>query len=386
MSKSSNKIDVIIDQVISQIECDDYRGYDPYDTLNSPIFKHLGKWGRVLATQIQKRNPVNIRPLIGIKKEINPKGIGLILEAYSKLYRINPSAELRDKCENLFSILKTTQCNTASNVCWGYNFDWTSPKKTMPRNYPNVVVTSFIIQGIQAFADTFNDSSAYTMINGASNYVLNNLYISKTDPGKCISYSGIEPDYCYNASLLAAEILAINYAHNNNADSKEIIISALEFVLSKQKRNGCWYYSYNPTNGSERKQVDFHQGYILNSLKKISELINYTSPQLENSLEQGLNFYKKNQFDKKGKSLWRLPKTWPVDIHNQAQGITTFVLFADFQMAETIVDWTIENMYTGDGSFYYKKYPLYSIKTTFTRWSQAWMLLSCVNYKLSQSA
>ena len=58
---------------------ENYKGYDPYDTLTSYIpFKILGKWPSAIATQIQKRNPVNIRPLLGIRKGINPKAFGLI--------------------------------------------------------------------------------------------------------------------------------------------------------------------------------------------------------------------------------------------------------------------------------------------------------------------
>ena len=65
-------------QLQTYIESQAFKGYDPYDTLNSPLpFHCLGKWGPVLAIQFQKRNPFNIRKLLGIKKEYNPKAIGL---------------------------------------------------------------------------------------------------------------------------------------------------------------------------------------------------------------------------------------------------------------------------------------------------------------------
>ena len=56
----------------SYIESESHKGYDPYDTLNSCIpFHFFGKWPGIFATQLQKRNPINIRPILGIKKEIN---------------------------------------------------------------------------------------------------------------------------------------------------------------------------------------------------------------------------------------------------------------------------------------------------------------------------
>ena len=67
------------DKLEGYIKRENYQGYDPYDTLNSYIpFKYLGKWPSAIATQIQKRNPFNIRPFLGIKKGINPKAFGFI--------------------------------------------------------------------------------------------------------------------------------------------------------------------------------------------------------------------------------------------------------------------------------------------------------------------
>ena len=60
------------------IEKEQFKGYDPYDILNSNIkFNSFGNWCSVIATQLQKRNPINLRPYIGIKKEVNPKAFGL---------------------------------------------------------------------------------------------------------------------------------------------------------------------------------------------------------------------------------------------------------------------------------------------------------------------
>jgi len=47
-----------LDKLQAYIECEQFKGYDPYDTLNSPVpFKYFGKLIPVLALQFQKRNP-----------------------------------------------------------------------------------------------------------------------------------------------------------------------------------------------------------------------------------------------------------------------------------------------------------------------------------------
>ncbi len=99
------------------------------------------------------------------------------------------------------------------------------------------------------------------------------------------------------------------------------------------------------------------------------------------ALKLGTDYYFNKQFRKNGQSIFRVPKVYPVEIHNQAQGIITFCRlsylsenYADF--AATIAKWTIQNMQSNKGSFFYKKYPFYTIKTPFMRWSNAWMLLA----------
>ena len=56
----------------------------PYDGLNSTIFRRLpyisGKrLPRLAWIQFMKRSPFNLRPVLGVKKEHNPKGLGLFL-------------------------------------------------------------------------------------------------------------------------------------------------------------------------------------------------------------------------------------------------------------------------------------------------------------------
>jgi len=102
---------------------------------------------------------------------------------------------------------------------------------------------------------------------------------------------------------------------------------------------------------------------------------------ITDAIEKGLSFYKKKQFLPSGQSLWRLPKKWPVEIHNQAQGIITFSLLESYHpdysaFAKTIAHWTIHNMQDPSGFFYYRKYPWFTNKIPFIRWSQAWMLLA----------
>ena len=359
-----------------------YKGYDPYDTLNSPFnFRIFGKWGPALAIQIQKRNPVNIRPLLGIKKGFNPKGMGLFLKAYSMLYQKTGEKKYLEKADWLLNWLDTNYSEGYSGKCWGYNFDWASPGSYLPAYTPSVVVTSFVVDGIFEYFKVTQNELAKELINEAARYIISDIPVTELPEGISYSYTHLSKGCCYNASLLAAEILAKSDFVNGLNNYRDQIKRSVDFVLSKQKPTGEWWYSYDPENGTERKQIDFHQGFVLVSLANLVELSIGPDAPLENAIRKGLDYYRAEQFYDNGRSLWRIPKKWPVEIHNQAQGIITFSRLKSFDssygsFAETIAQWTIDNMQSPKGYFYYRSTPLFMNKIPYMRWSQAWMFLA----------
>lgn len=367
----------------SYIESENFSGYDPYDTLNSFIpFHKLGKWPPVIAIQIQKRNPINIRPLLGIKKERNPKAIGLLLQAYSKLYQTNPKPEYKQVANELFQWLTDNYTKGYAGYCWGYNFPWASSEKYLPAYSPTAVVTGFVCRGIYEYSKISDNPKISQLINSASEFILNNLHTFEHENTCCISYTTLQPDCCYNASLLAAEVLLYDVLLNKNQKHLPIIDKACQFVINRQHNNGVWNYSWNPNTNAERVQIDFHQGYIIESLAIVNQLLK--SATIDQAIKQGLAYYS-SQFDDIGRAYYRIPKKFPVEIHNQAQGIITFSKLAYLHpnnkaLATSIAAYTIKNMQHKQGYFYYKQYRHYTIKTPFMRWSQAWMFLALTHF------
>ena len=369
-------------QLQTYCESENFIGYDPYDTLNSFInFKMFGKWGGPIAIQIQKRNPINIRPLIGVKKGTNPKAIGLFLKSYSLLYNKTRETQYLKKAEWFFNWLNTNYSGGYSGKCWGYNFDWANPNDYTSASTPSVVVTSFVVDGLFEYYKATKNNNAKEAIISASKYILQDIPITNFEEGICFSYTSLSKDCCYNASLLAAEVLAKTDYINNSLSNERIIEQAINFVLAKQHENGEWWYSYNPETNNERKQIDFHQGFILTSLFNLNNLRKKPDKRVVEAIKKGLHYYKNYQFFPSGRSLWRIPKKWPIEIHNQSQGIITFSKLKEFdqdqnKFEETIAHWTIRNMQSKNGFFYYRKTPLFTNKISYMRWSQAWMFLA----------
>lgn len=368
--------------LLRYIEKEEFRGYDPYDTLNSWVpFGWLGKWGKPIGIQIQKRNPINIRPLIGIKKDYNPKAIGLLLHTYSLMYEQEPTEEIKGKIDFLFNWLLENRTVGFKHFCWGYNFDWASSEKLLKAFSPTIVVSVFIAKGIIAYYEALNDPKALEVLISIGDFIQEDLAQSVDESGICFSYSTIEEDCCYNASMLGSELFAFLYQETKIEKYKSLAIRSTNFVVDKQKADGKWNYSIKLDSGKERSQIDFHQGYVLDSIGYVMKYIPSTKSQYIPYFKKGLEYYQKNQFLPNGQSLYRSPAKWPVEIHNQAQGIVSFARWADFDdsylnQAKKIAAYSIENMLSTKGFFYYKKYPMLTIKIPFMRWSEAWMLLA----------
>lgn len=372
----------------SYCEQKDFLGYDPYDVLKSPLkLEKWGKWPGILAIQLFKRNPVNLRPLIGIKKGKNPKALGLFLHAYSQL---PASKENEGICRELFNYLLQIRNRNYSGLCWGYNFPWASPEKFLPENSPTSVVNGFIARGIFAYYEKYNDPQAVEALKQILIFTEEHLHHTTLPNGIAISYSTVKPDFCYNASLLGAEIYAFNYHIEKKEEYRKLALEAVEAVLKKQKREGYWKYSCNLKTRSERNQIDFHQGYVIDSIQLIKQYCEVSENDWEDAVKQGIDFYYNEQFLENGQALFRLPKKFPADIHQQAQGILTAIRYYKagggrifLEKSLQIAVFTINNMQQKSGAFSYRKHQLFTDKTVYMRWGQAWMYLALTELSLA---
>ena len=366
------------------VESCSFKGCDPYDALMGwSDFRLLGKWAPAVLVQLHKRNPLNFRPLMGIPKMRNAKAMGLFLSAYGLMDDENARIQQRE----IFDWLCENQSPEGG---WGYPFHWANPEKFLPAGTPSAVVTGFVSKGIYDYFSFTHDTRAVERLDKASQFVTSRLPRTETADGLCFSYTAARRDCCYNASLLAAEVLARLHAVQPDEQLCDLVKRAVDFVVAHQHADGHWNYSLDLKTGMEREQIDFHQGFILDSLHSLIQLCKLETSEYQSALIKGMMFYREQQFFPDGRSKWRLPHIWPVDIHHQAQGIITLsklkYLREDYlSFAHTIAKWTIEHMQDRRGFFYYQKHRWYTNRIPYMRWSQAWMMLALATLQSASS-
>ena len=114
----------------SYCEAQNFAGWDPYDGLNSKVFRALPfkHWDLARLAWIQgfKRSPINFRKLLLVPKEHNAKGIGLFLTGYCNIYKaqaqsgqttFGTQAEIFDKINYLAELLLSLQSKGYFGAC-----------------------------------------------------------------------------------------------------------------------------------------------------------------------------------------------------------------------------------------------------------------------------
>ena len=99
-------------RVLAHAEQANFAGYSKFDALNSPRLKQLSMNSSLLRfvfTQSVMRAPWNVRPLLGVRRSINPKGMALFAMAYLEWYRRTGSETARERAVDCLDWLARKQ-------------------------------------------------------------------------------------------------------------------------------------------------------------------------------------------------------------------------------------------------------------------------------------
>lgn len=371
-------------------EKEDFAGWDPYDGLNSKLFKALPLVGRsavarLVWIQLFKRCPVNLRPLLGVAKGHNAKGIGLFLAGYCRLYRsvgrdeslaatLDTPDRLMVQIRRLADLLLEMRSPSASGSAWGYNFPWQCRREFLfPDGEPTVVATYFCAMALFDAFELTGDVRYRDTALSAADFVKKDLRRTPCGPGVILSYSRMPGnDTIYNASLLGSALLARCYSYDGNADSLNLARESMDACCAMQASDGSWTYGVKPVTS----WIDsFHTGY---NLMAVSQYMRYSGEKgYEDALSRGLRFYLDNFFMADGSPKYYHNRQYPIDIHCPGQLAVTLSELDEIEsnrpLLERVMTWTVDNMQSPDGYFYYQKKQGISSKISYMRWSNAFM-------------
>lgn len=375
----------VYDALFDYCAAEKFAGYDPFDGLRSRIFqasplKYLAP-ARLAWLQMVKRSARNLRPALKIEKGTNPKGIALFtlaeLSRFRATYQPTHAANAKNFLKKL-DALKISIQNPKSEIqnpktAFGYNFDWQSRAFFVPEGTPTIVPTAFAAQAFLEAFELFGDEEYLETARQICAFITEDLNrIGESRDEICFSYTPIDKNVIFNASLLAGEVLAKTGAILADENYLELARKTANFVIKRQREDGAWAY------GAKLKFVwvdNFHTAYVLLSLFRLQKLI--PGFRCDETIRKGLNYWLENFFLDDGTPKYYDKETFPVDIHSASAAIVALCELNEtdarcLPLAEKVAAWTVQNLRDASGYFYYQKRKEKLVKTSFIRWSNAW--------------
>jgi hypothetical protein len=377
---SRDRCEVPLRKLLSYCRKNDWAGFDPYDALNSRVYARMpfvdNRVCRIAFTQVMKRLPVNLRPLLMVKKEQNPKAMALFLTALIKLSKLGMLGQ-EDLAGVMVERLVALRSPGIPYWCWGYSFPWQGRTVLVPKGAPNLVSTTFVANALLDAYEKGNDPRCLDMAVNAAEYILNELFW--TEGGSVAGFSYPLPSLrsrVHNANFLGAALFCRVYRHSGEKKFLDPALAVAGYSAAKQHGNGSWEYSESATH---RWVDNFHTGYNLCALRSIGRYAQ--TSEFDENIRRGLEFYRAHFFMEDGAPKYFHNRAYPIDIHSVAQSIITLLQLRDLNennvdLACSVFGWAMDNMWDEKGYFYYQVLPFFKNRISYMRWSQAWMLLA----------
>lgn len=377
MSAEQSRISESNARLLAWLEAQNYRGYDPYDALNSPLLRMPSRrnlFVGVAFTQLVRRLPFNLRPLLGIAPDYNPKGMGLFLASFVRRYAALREPQDLERAHFFAHWLRDHAATDYQGIGWGYPFDWANRNRIVRQGTPTIVNTAFIAQALLDYAQTCNATWAFEVARRACDFILYDLNRYTDVEGICFSYSPRDSRYVHNANLLGAALLARVGTQTGERELIETAKRAVHFTVEAQEADGRWRYGLSARDG----WVDnFHTGFVLAALADVIDALG--CQEWESALSRGYRYWQSNFFREDGAPKYYNHSVYPIDVHCVAQAVLVWLRMRtrdhEAGLAATrTLKWGIEHFQDKSGYFYYQLTPLYKNRIPYIRWSNAWML------------
>jgi rhamnogalacturonyl hydrolase YesR len=367
-----------ISRLCNWVEAHKYQGYEIVDGLNARFVRPLTFETKLLRTVLQqglRRFPINLRPILGVRKSHCSQAMGYFARGFVRLYDATGDRIWRDRAEYVLGWLIDNKVPGYSGAGWGNHYDYQSRNVFARKHLPSMVWTSLIGHAFLDAHEKLHEDRFLQVAASSCEHIVNDFSRHVEGEAVCLGYFPEWDHQVHNASTLGASLLIRVYAKTGNEAYRDLAERALLYTAKYQRPDGSWYYG----EASNLHWVDnFHTGYVLDCFKHYADTTG--DDRFENAIAAGYAYWKRTFFLEDGTPRYYSHKTLPIDIQCASQAIDTLVFYSDrdpesLQLAKKVANWTISNMQDPTGCFYYRRFPMGLVnKTPTLHWGQATML------------
>ncbi|MDW9247995.1 aspartate-semialdehyde dehydrogenase [Burkholderia cepacia] len=370
----------VADGLLVHCQRHDYAGHDPFDGLNSRLFRYSGlsclPLARIAWLQFHKRSPINLRGLTGVPRKRNPKGIALIiLGLLERERRIGDGASVAEaRALGNWLLEQRVDRLLWRHSAWGYHFDWAARAFFVPVGTPNAITTCYAARALYALGDATGDSRFSDTAVDAG-YFLNSLYTERDGSGYYAYIPG-ESAFVHNANLWVTAFVAETARRTGDSAMCERALRAATLSVSMQRDDGAWAYGLR----SHHAFVDgFHTGYNLEALHWLRKAA--CTRRFDDAIDRGLKYYRSTFITPDGTAKYYADRIWPLDMHSFAQALITLLTVSpvesDRPLAQHVFDRAMQTLYLpAERRFAYQRTARSVNRIDYLRWTQAWAFYS----------
>lgn len=373
-----------VDSIRRWGEARDWAGYDPYDALNSPLAPYLTlgtPLGCRALTQVVKRSPVNLRPLLRVPPAHNDKALGLVASAYARLAAARDDDTAAGAARRWLDHVVADAVVDGDGRAWGYHFDVRTRFFGYAKGSPNTIATSFVAHALLDGLELLGEARFGEAARAATVFLLEHML---DDDGEELFFRYLpgERALVHNANLLACSV-GVRTSALRAEPLDERIEAAVATSVAAQRDDGSWLYAAGQTGD----WVDnFHTGYVLESLCRCAALIDGLSP----ALERGFDFWERELFGPGGEPRPGLGRRFPVDAHDYAQAIETWLAALDrrqdaLERAERTAELLVSQMLNPAGYVDFQRGRILTNRVPFVRWTTAPTFRALAGLELARS-
>ena len=243
----------ILTSVLDAAHEKDYSGFSKFDALNSPFLNTLSfnnKWLRLAFTQLVKESPIDLRPLLGVRKSRNPKGIALFARAYLSLYKTTGLLRHLERAEELIRWLLENPSSAYRHLCWGYNHIWQNTIFLQDTYEPNAVVSIFAGEALLCAYEAAGNHRYLSAARSVADFILLDLpVLYHSGDERAIAYVLKEVDaVVLNNQVLAGAFLAKLWKHTGERRLIDAARQLINYTVNRRTEYHAWYYTYPRKN------------------------------------------------------------------------------------------------------------------------------------------
>jgi hypothetical protein len=354
-----------------------WAGPDPYDGLSAtrlvgPLKRTVG--GRRVLSQLVKRSPIDLRPLLGISPGHSAASLAQVASAYARNGFLSAD-DAQTKLSATLARLEELRAPDLDDLAFGYHFDVQTRVFFYPRGAPNVIATAFAGNAFLDAHETTGDAAWLARAQSVGEFFIRHVPQTEDEPGSYFGYLVGDRTPIHNANLLVCAVLARLHRLTGDERFGSAARDGITYTLARQAADGSWPYGEQ----AHLRWVDgHHTGYILEALLVAADA---GIPVDMNAWRKGMEFYERNLFLADGAPKYYAGSLYPLDVQALAQGIQTFARAAGREpryavMAEKIFAYGMLRFRRDDGAFVFQRRRFWANSTPHVRWGQAPMLLA----------